>query len=64
MHLVDCDQCRAAINGGPVRFGQKTLLCDTYMHLQKMWADIEGRTGQIVHWTEKGAEAPTGRPLE
>jgi hypothetical protein len=65
MHLVDCDQCRHAIEDlRPVGLGQKSGLCDAYWNLQKIRADYEGRVNNIVAYTELGDEAPKGRPLE
>jgi hypothetical protein len=65
MHLVDCDQCRHAIeNLRPVAIGQKSGHCNTYWHLQIMRANYEGKVNNVVAYTEYGDEAPKGRPLE
>lgn len=64
MHLVDCDQCRRAIEQlKPRGLGQKTGLCDTYLHMQMMRADYEGKVNNIVAHTEEGDEVQRGRPL-
>lgn len=65
MHLVDCEQCRHATEHmKPKAVGQKTGLCDVYLHLQILRAQYEGRTNNIVSHTEYGDEAPKGRGLE
>jgi hypothetical protein len=65
MHLVDCDQCREAIqNLRPVPMGGKSGHCDTYWELQLMRARYEGEVNNIVAYTELGDEAPKGRALE
>jgi hypothetical protein len=63
MHLVDCSQCAAAINGKPVAIGQKSGHCDTYWQLQLIRAEYEGKQNNIVAYTELGDEAPKSRPL-
>lgn len=58
MHLVDCDQCRYAYERmSPRQLGQKTGLCDEYLHLQMLKADYEGVVNNIVAHTEHGDEA-------
>ena len=65
MHLVDCDQCRRAIETlRPVGMGQKSGHCDAYWQLQLMRASYEGARNNIVAHTEYGDEAPKGGPLE
>ncbi len=65
MHLVDCDQCRKAIQTlSPVPMGGKSGHCDTYWELQLMRANYEGKVNNIVAYTEHGDEAGKGRPLE
>lgn len=65
MHLVDCDQCRKAIQTlTPVPIGSKSGHCDAYWELQLMRAKYEGEVNNIVAFTELGDEAPKGRPLE
>lgn len=65
MHLVDCVQCRDATeHAKPVGMGQRSGHCNTYWQLQLLRANYEGQVNHIVHWTEEGYEAPTGRPLE
>lgn len=65
MHLVDCEQCRRAIETlKPRGLGQKTGLCDRYLQLQLMRADYEGMQNNVVARTEYGHEAPQGRRLE
>ena len=65
MHLVDCDQCRKAIQTlTPVPIGGKSGHCATYWDMQLMRARYEGEVNNIVAYTEHGDEARKGRPLE
>lgn len=65
MHLVDCDQCRTAIqNLRPVGIGQKSGHCDAYWQLQLMRADYEGQKNNVVAYTEFGDEAQKGGELQ
>lgn len=65
MHLVDCDQCRFAYERqSPRQLGQKTGLCDEYLHLQVMRANFEGKINNVVAHTEYGDEAPVMGQLE
>jgi len=65
MHLEQCDNCRMATEHLlPKGLGQRTGLCDTYLHLQIMRADYEGKVNNIVAHTEVGDEAPRGKPLQ
>lgn len=64
MHLVDCDQCREAVNRGPAKLGERSNHCDAYWQLQLMRAKFEGEVNNIVAHTELGDEAPTGGDLE
>lgn len=58
MHLVDCDRCRYAYERQtPRRLGQKTGLCDEYLHLQLLKAEYEGKINNVVAHTEYGDEA-------
>lgn len=64
MHLIDCDQCRKAIQTlTPVAIGEKSGHCDTYWQLQLMRAEYEGKINNIVAYTEHGDEARKSRPL-
>lgn len=65
MHLIDCGQCRNAIeNLRPVGLGQKSGHCDTYWQLQLMRADYEGAVNNIVAYDESGNEARKGGSLQ
>lgn len=65
MHLIDCDTCLAVTErSGPLRLGQKTALCTTYLHLQILRANYEGKVNNIVAHTELGDEAPKMGQLE
>lgn len=64
MHLIDCVQCRDAIERGkPVAIGQKSGHCDAYWELQLMRAHYEGARNNVVAYTELGDEARKSRPL-
>lgn len=64
MHLIDCDQCRKAIQSlTPVPIGGRSGHCDAYWQLQLMRARYEGKVNNIVAYTEHGDEAQKGRPL-
>lgn len=64
MHLVDCAECRAAIQTlKPKAIGQKTGLCDEYLQLQLVRAQYEGARNNVVAYTEFGDEAPKSREL-
>lgn len=65
MHLIDCDQCREAIqNLRPVPMGGKSGHCDAYWELQLIRARYEGEVNNIVAYTEHGDAAPKSRPLD
>jgi hypothetical protein len=63
MHLLQCDQCRKAIEGRPVGLGQKSGMCDDYWQLQTIRADVEGKANNIVAHTEYGDEVRRSHPL-
>lgn len=65
IHLTNCTKCRDATkHRARVRFGQKTRLCDEYLHLQLQRANYEGSVNNIVAYTELGDEAPKLGRLE
>lgn len=65
MHLVDCDRCRKAYESRqPARLGQKTGLCDEYLHLQMLRANYEGKINNVVAHTEFGDEAQIVNKLD
>lgn len=65
MHLVDCSQCRYAIEHlKPVGLGGRSGHCNAYWQLQLMRAKYEGDVNNVVAYTELGDEAIMGGPLE
>lgn len=64
MHLLDCDQCRAAIMARPVGIGQKSNHCNTYWQMMLLQARYEGSVNNIVAYTEYGDAAPKPGTLE
>ena len=69
MHLIDCDQCRAAVNGRPLGniqppTGSRDKHCGQYWQLQLMRAEYEGKVNNIVSHTEDGWEDNTQGRLQ
>jgi hypothetical protein len=63
-HLVNCDQCRAAIRAKPVGLGAQSKHCEIYWQLHILRARHEGKANNIVAHTENGDEARVMGQLE